>query len=98
MKGRLKALTLCVVMALASFLLPAYAFATQQEGTVYSVGDSAAFTQAVDAISKSNEDNSVIELTGNVDLTDAFTGVETKHVTVRSNGDGNTPPFSETEF
>lgn len=93
MKGRLKALTLCVVMALALFLLPAYAFATQQEGTVYSVGDAAEFADATKAIAANTaEENAVIELTADVTLTDAFTGVEGKHVTVRSSDDGNTPP------
>ena len=90
MKGRLKALTLCVVVALASFLLPAYAFATQQEGTVHKVDTAAEFTQAVTKISTSAEPSATIELMGDIDLADAFAGVEDKHVVVRSGT--STPP------
>lgn len=96
MKGRLKALTLCVVMALALFLLPAYAFATQPEGTVHKVGNAAEFTQAVAEIRTSAEPSATIELMGDIDLADAFAGVEDKHIVVRSGT--STPPFSETEF
>ncbi|MDO5042899.1 MAG: hypothetical protein Q4D92_05245 [Slackia sp.] len=100
MKGKLKALTLCTVAALALFLLPAYAFATQQEGTVYSVGNATEFADATKKIAaNAAEENAVIELTADVTLTDAFTGVEGKHVTVRSSGDGSTPPpFSDANF
>lgn len=90
MKGRLKALTLCVVMALASFLLPAYAFAAQPEGTVHKVGNAAEFTAAVAEIRTSAEPSATIELAGDIDLADAFAGVEGKHVIVRS--DTGTPP------
>ena len=90
MKGRLKALTLCVVMALALFLLPAYAFATQPEGTVHKVGNAAEFTQAVAEIRTSAEPSATIELMGDIDLADAFAGVEGKHIVVR--GDTSTPP------
>ncbi len=97
MKGRLKALTLCVVMAFASFLLPAYAFAAQPEGTVHKVGNAAEFTAAVVEIHTSAEPSATIELAGDIDLADAFAGVEGKHVIVRSDT-GTPPPFSETEF
>lgn len=97
MKSRLKALTLCVVMALASFLLPAYAFAAQPEGTVHKVGNATEFTAAVGEIRTSAEPSATIELAGDIDLADAFAGVEGKHVIVRSDT-GTPPPFSETEF
>lgn len=93
MKGRLKALTLCTVMALAAFLLPAYAFAAQQEGTVYTASNAAEFMQAVDEIRMGAESGAIIELADKIELADAFTGVDGKHVTVRSNGDGSTPPI-----
>ena len=64
----------------SSFLLPAYAFATQPEGTVHKVGTAAEFTQAVAEIRTSAEPSATIELMGDIDLADAFAGVEGKRI------------------